>query len=331
MGSAIDQTVNNGAEAQIRLLSEQKSELDEIVAAALGSFGRHLLYLEGRSPKTVEAYLRDLSAYFSFIYQRTGRPAQLNDLDQPHMRLWLAALHARGDQPGSVVRRRSSLRRFTRFLLREELIESDEATRLPAPKTGRALPRILDASKLAAILDREWGTQAIDLRDRAACELLYSAGLRVSELVALDLGDVDLDRRWLRVKGKGARERTVCFGDPAQEALYSYYKKRSNLHSRKNKKPPTTAVFLGARGTRLTVRSIQRLVHKRLYDPVLGDVNPHLLRHSFATHMLDRGADLRVIQALLGHQSLDSTQIYTHVSTTQLRRAFDSAFPRSRK
>ena len=184
------------------------------------------------------------------------------------------------------------------------------------------------------------GADPLAWRDRAICELLYGTGMRVSELAGLDLGDIDLRRGWVRVRGKGARERTACFGRPARDALRLYLRARAALRvpavrraeRRADRRPsggPQEALLLNARGTRLSVRSVQRIVARRLSDPVLGDVHPHLLRHSFATHMLDRGADLRAIQALLGHRSLNSTQLYTHLSTAGLRRAFDRAHPRA--
>ena len=303
---------------------------DEILTAALHAFLRELTHLEGRSPRTVEAYGRDLRAFCTFLAVRTGRPAQIEDIDAAHARLWLAAQHAAGSKPRSVARRRAALRRFTGYLKREGLIAQDPAARLPAPKVGRPLPRALPAERLAHVLGETWGDRPHDLRDLAICELLYGAGLRVSELVGLDLDDLDLRGLWLRVKGKGARERTVCFGPVALAALQAYLPARRKLNGkgRAEQRDPR-ALFLNARGSRLTARSVQRIVARRLWDPILGHVNPHLLRHSFATHMLDRGADLRAIQALLGHQSLDTTQVYTHVSTAQLRRAIDRHHPRS--
>ncbi len=303
---------------------------DETLQAALNTFLRELRHLEGCSSRTVEAYGRDLLAFFAFMAGRTRRPASLSDLDAAHARLWLASQHAAGAKPRSVVRRRSALRRFTRFLTRERLLESDPALRLPAPKVGRSLPRALAARRLGQLLDGSWGPGPMASRDRVICELLYGAGLRVSELVALDLGDVDLGGRWLRVKGKGARERTVCFGHVAKEAVSVYLAARPELRAKAAPDAEDAeALFLNARGGRLSARSVQRIVRLRLSDPILGNVHPHLLRHSFATHMLDRGADLRAIQALLGHRSLDTTQVYTHVSTAKLREAFDQAHPRS--
>lgn len=261
----------------------------------------------------------------------TGRPADLADLSAAHARLWIAQQQARRARPRSIARRRSALRRFTRYLRREGLLALDPARRLPAPKTGRPLPQALPAERLKERLDADWGAAPADRRDRAMCELLYGAGLRVSELVRLDLTDLDLAGRWLRVQGKGSRERTVCFGDQAHEALRAYLGSRSALGApRAGARRAPGALFLNARGERLTARSVQRIVRARLADPLLGTPHPHALRHSFATHMLDRGADLRAIQALLGHRSLDTTQVYTHVSTAALRETFERAHPRAR-
>ncbi len=308
---------------------------DETLTLALHAFERELAHLEGCSPRTVRAYVADVSACLRWIASRVGRAATLADLDAAHARLWIASQQARGARPRSIVRRRSALRRFTRFLLREGLIASDPAQRLPAPRVGRPLPRALAATPLGARLDATWGSDPAARRDRAICELLYGAGLRVSELVALDLGDIDLAEGWVRVAGKGARERMVWCGAAARRALRGYLQVRSRLRSRARGTDPAAnapegaAFFLNARGGRLTVRSVQRIVAARLSDGVLGHVHPHALRHSFATHMLDRGADLRAIQALLGHRSLDTTQVYTHVSIAKLREAFERAHPRA--
>ncbi|MCK4305489.1 MAG: tyrosine recombinase XerC [Candidatus Eisenbacteria sp.] len=304
---------------------------DASLQAALQAFLRELWHLGGYSERTVDAYGGDLAAFFGCVARATGRQAGLSDLDAAHMRLWLASQHARGASPRSVVRRRSALRRFTRFLTREGLLESDPAPHLPAPKIGRPLPRALDAGKLKQVLEGSWGSSALDLRDLSICELLYGAGLRVSELVGLDLTDLDVDGGWLRVMGKGARERTACFGTHAKAALKRYLDVRDQLYQQGGgTEAEAAALFLNARGGRLSTRSVQRIVGRRLWDPALGKVNPHLLRHSFATHMLDCGADLRAIQALLGHRSLATTEVYTHVSIAKMRAAVDKAHPRSR-
>jgi integrase/recombinase XerC len=294
---------------------------DPGLAAAAAAFLRELGHLEGRSPRTVAAYGADLRALFAWLAERTGRPARLADLDPAHARLWVAAQQASGARPRTIVRHRSALRRFTRFLTREGLLGRDPAQRLPAPRIGRPLPRALAAGPLAERLDGSWGDDATSLRDRAICELLYGAGMRVAELVALDRDDLDLEGGWVRVRGKGARERLVCFGDQARRALTDHLRARPAGEA---------ALWRNARGGRLTARSVERIVARRLSSPVLGRVHPHALRHSFATHMLDRGADLRAIQALLGHRSLDTTQVYTHVSVAQLRAAFERAHPRAR-
>ena len=308
-----------------------QEHLDETLRLALAAFIRELRFLEGRSERTVQSYGTDLLAFFTHVAERTGRKARIADLDAGHMRLWLAAQHAGGAGPRSVSRRRSALRRLCAFLSHERLLAGNPASRLPAPRVGRALPKALAAERLAHVLDGRWEQDAPGRRDLAICELLYGAGLRVAELVAIDLGDIDLQRGWLRIKGKGARERTAVFGKCARVATEAYLEKRGDLGPRPAAESDPVALFLNARGGRLSIRSVQRIVARRLLDPVLGKVHPHLLRHSFATHMLDRGADLRAIQALLGHRSLDTTQIYTHVSTARLRHAFDRAHPRARR
>lgn len=301
---------------------------DAGLAAACDAFLRELRHLEGRSPRTVTAYGADLRALFAWLAERTGRPARLADLDAAHARLWIASQQAAGARPRTIVRHRSALRRFTRYLTREGLLHFDPAQRLPAPKVGRSLPKPLGAAPLAERLDGRWGDDAASLRDRAICELLYGAGLRVAELVTLDRGDLDLAAGWVRVRGKGARERLVCVGEPARAAIERYLRVLPPWSGAAGERAP--ALFRNRRGGRITIRSVQRIVARRLSGPVLGHVHPHALRHSFATHMLDRGADLRAIQALLGHRSLDTTQVYTHVSIARLREAFDRAHPRAR-
>ena len=305
--------------------------MDATLTAAVAAFERQLRHLEGRSERTIEAYRRDCLHFLGFVHERTGRGASLADLDAAHLKLWLASQHAGGAKPRTVVRRRSALRRFVGFLLRADLVTENAAANLPAPKLGRELPRSLPCDRLVSRLE-DWpkGEDPFTLRDRAICELLYGSGVRVAELASLELADLDLARGWLHVRGKGARERTACFGDAATTAVKRYLQVRGQLRQpRRGKAVTAQSLFLNARGGGLSVRSIQRIVARRLSDPVLGEVHPHLLRHSFATHMLDRGADLRAIQALLGHRTLDTTQLYTHVSTAQLRRAFDQAHPRS--
>ncbi len=304
--------------------------LEKALDRHLRAFLRELEYAEGRSPHTVAAYRRDLLAFCAHRAEQTGRPAVLGDFAEGPLRGWLAHLHQRGDRPRSVGRRRSAVRRFLRYLGREGHLEQDPSSRLPAPKIGRPLPRTLDMSRLLALLERDWGPGPGDRRDQAVCELLYGAGLRVSELVALDLEDLDLRAGRLRVRGKGGAERIACFGRAAARAVRRYLEARPQLlAARAAGGGDAGALLLNLRGRRLSVRSVQRIVARRLWDPVLGHVHPHQLRHSFATHMLDRGADLRAIQSLLGHRSLDSTQVYTHVSVARLREAVDRYHPRA--
>ncbi len=326
--------------------------IDGPLGERLDRFLRELEHAEGRSRHTVDAYRRDLLAFCGHRRERTGRSARREDLTEGNLRQWLGALHQAGARPRSVVRRRSALRRFLRYLAREGVLDSDPSAQLPAPKVGRPLPHSVDAERLAEVLDRAWGDDAAARRDRAICELLYGAGVRVAELVAADRGDLELAAGRLRVRGKGARERVACFGEKARAALERYLEVRNELHPagvargeqaggargepggatkarRAGGAADRPALFLNQRGGRLTVRSVQRIVAARLGDPLLGHVHPHLLRHSFATHMLDRGADLRAIQSLLGHRSLDSTQIYTHVSVARLRAAVERYHPRA--
>jgi integrase/recombinase XerC len=327
-----------------------ESDVPDVISGELRGQLERLLqeleFAEGRSRHTVTAYRRDVLAFCTYRHQQTGRAARCEDLTEGNLRAWLGSLHYSGAEPRSVVRRRSALRRFLRHLTREGVLEKDPSAQLPAPKIGRPLPHTVDADRLADLLERPWGDDAAARRDLAICELLYGAGVRVAELVAADLEDLDLRAGRLRVRGKGARERIACFGEKARGALRDYLAARAQFapqgaagartgraersaRSTRIEGIETQALFLNQRGGRLTVRSVQRIVATRLQDPLLGHVHPHLLRHSFATHMLDRGADLRAIQSLLGHRSLDSTQIYTHVSVARLREAVERYHPRA--
>ncbi len=299
--------------------------LEQGLKVALSAFLRHLQDLEGRSRHTVDSYSSDLQAYFRFVSRTLERPVGLSDLTPAHGRLWLAEMNASGLAPRTVARRRSALRRFLRYLTEKGLMRSGSGARLPAPKIGRPLPEALPEAALGEALDALPSGDWFASRDRAICEFLYGSGLRVAELSALDLDDLDLASGWVRVRGKGARERMVCIGGRCAQALRDYLQQRDA----RGVTPGETALFLNRWGGRLSPRSVERIVRKRLVHPRLGPVHPHALRHSFATHMLDAGADLRAIQALLGHKSLDTTQVYTNVSIQALRRAFEKAHPRA--
>ncbi|WP_309068656.1 tyrosine recombinase [Microbacterium sp.] len=299
-----------------------------LISRATEAFAVHLEKVRRLSPATVRAYRNDLRG----LAEVTG-DIELADIDLEHLREWLWHATKRGDERSTVARRTSSARTFFRWAHEEDLVPVDPSLRLVAPKRGRSLPHVATADALREVLDRlEQRAQDGDpvaLRDHAVLEVLYGSGIRVSELCGLDVDDLDLDRGTVRVLGKGAKERVVPFGAPANRALGAYLTRaRPALAARGS--GPGPALFLGIRGGRMGARAVYDLVTREV-GPTLGSsaVGPHTLRHSAATHLLDGGADLRAVQELLGHASLGTTQIYTHVSSERLAAAYRLAHPRA--
>lgn len=288
-------------------------------------FCRYLADERNLSPHTRAAYLRDLQEFRSFLAQNGGADRNaLTRIDSFLLRRYLAELHRR-NQRTSIARKLSTLRTFFRYLVREGVLSGNPAEGLSTPKLNRYLPKTLSVDEATALMERGYGTGLQDLRDRAILELFYASGLRVSELTGLDVGSLDLRERLVRVLGKGRKERILPIGRKSHEALVAYLEARGMP---KDEEP----LFLNARGGRLTPRSVQRNLKTRLIKSgVIKDISPHALRHSFATHLLDGGADLRAIQELLGHASLSTTQKYTQVSVDQLLAVYDKAHPRSKK
>jgi integrase/recombinase XerC len=295
---------------------------------AVDEFGVHLARVDNRSAHTVRAYLGDVVSLLDHA-ARDGC-AGLDDLDITVLRGWLAAHHARGAARTSQARRAAAARTFTAWAHRTGRMAADTGAHLASPKAHRDLPTVLHADQAADLVESPAATggtaqeEALVLRDRAVLELLYATGIRVSELCGLDLTDVDDSRRVVRVFGKGAKERTVPFGLPAQRALDAW-RTRGRPHLTTGRQ----ALFVGAKGGRLQQTVVRRIVAAAARAAGLPHTSPHDLRHSAATHLLDGGADLRAVQDLLGHSSLSSTQIYTHVSTERLREAFRQAHPRA--
>ncbi|MBW6509908.1 MAG: tyrosine recombinase XerC [Desulfuromonadales bacterium] len=289
-------------------------------------FRRHLEVERNLSPHTINAYLRDLQQFGAFMQQACAAPVDTDSLarvDVLLLRRYLANLQ-KNCQRSSVVRKLSALKTFYRFLERQGVIDSSPISAVMAPRRQRYLPKVLSAEQTGTLLDTPVSDYPQLIRDLAICELLYSCGLRVSELTGLDLDSIDLEQRQVRVVGKGNKERMLPVGRTACRALHLYLAQRPLGNEQ--------GLFLNYRGGRLTTRSIQRLLKRRLLQLNLPtDVTPHALRHSFATHLLDAGADLRVIQELLGHASLSTTQRYTSVSFAHLTSVYDRAHPRSRK
>lgn len=300
-------------------------QLPPALAEALCAFTRHVELELGRSSHTVRAYTGDVAALLEHA-RRLGATAPAG-LDLSVLRSWLASSRTAGAARTTMARRGSSARVFTAWAHRRGLIPNDPGALLATPRGHRPLPDVLRADEAARLVDQVDGAAAQDLRDRAALELLYATGIRVGELCGLDVDDVDDERRTVRVLGKGRRERTVPYGAPAGAAVRSWL-----ADGRPQWATPGSggALLLGRRGGRVDPRAVRTLVHRRLADvPGAPDLGPHGLRHSAATHLLEGGADLRSVQELLGHASLATTQLYTHVSVQRLRSSYAQAHPRA--
>jgi integrase/recombinase XerC len=290
---------------------------------ALAAFLRHLERERNCSPHTCRAYGQDLEQFTAHARAELGRDAHPADVDPTLLRSFLARLHAAGLKKSSSARKLASLRTFFRYLCREGVLETNPARALLSPRLERRIPPHLDEGEIAVLLDVP-GQVPAAVRARAILEVLYATGVRCSELVGLDVEDLDLDNRMLRVLGKGRKERVIPFGTRARSALLEY------LSVRRAQQPRTGALFLNHRGGRLTDRSVRSLVSHRVQQVALSRrISPHGLRHSFATHLLERGADLRSIQELLGHASLSTTQRYTHVDARHLLGIYKKTHPRA--
>ena len=294
---------------------------------ALADYLRHLSLEKNASPHTVKSYREDLTQAVQFFRTRLGQQAaEPARITTRVLRAYLAWLHEQGYARTTVARRLASVRSWLRYLCRRGVLADNPALGLRGPRQERRLPHFLGVEDLLRLLDAPSGDTPLGLRDRAILETLYSAGLRVSELTGLNLDDVDLAEKTATVRGKGRRERLALLGPPSLEALRRWLAARDAVAGGK----PSGAVFLNKNGTRLTSRSVGRLLTKYLARAGLDPrTSPHTLRHSFATHLLDRGADIRSVQELLGHRSLSTTQIYTHVTTQRLQESYQKAHPRA--
>jgi integrase/recombinase XerC len=296
---------------------------------ALPAFERHLRAERGRSVHTVRAYRRDVEVFL----RNAGvvDDAGLRDVTLADLRAWLGVLSRRGAARATIARTSASLRTFFGWLERTGRVATDPSLRLTAPSRHRTLPPVLAQRSAAALLDvaevAADDDDPVHLRNRAALELLYATGIRVGELVGLDVDDVDLSSDVLRVVGKGDKERRVPFGVPARAAVRVWLDRGRPRLTGPDSGP---ALFLGRRGRRADQRQIRAVVHELLrHVPDAPDLGPHGLRHSAATHLLEGGADLRMVQELLGHASLATTQIYTHVSVDRLKSSYAQAHPRA--
>jgi integrase/recombinase XerC len=321
------------AATQAPLRSPPREAPPEALLQPIERFVAHLADEKRASPHTVSAYRRDLEQLAAFVAER--RPgAGPRELDVLVLRGFLGQL-ARTHAPPSVARKIASVRAFLRFLQRRGEVEKNAAMELALPKVRRPLPTFVNVDAAAEIMTAPDEDSAEGLRDRAVLETLYGAGLRVSELCGLDLGDVEAgshDLGSVRVLGKGSKERVVPLGSAAMAAVAAYLARRGELRAVRSGALDPRALFVSRRGTRLGVRQVQLLVHR--YGALgagRADLHPHALRHTCATHLLDGGADLRAIQKMLGHESLSTTQRYTHVSIDHLMKVYDAAHPLARR
>jgi integrase/recombinase XerC len=291
---------------------------------------KHYLEAEkGASSYTVRNYRDDLLDFLYFLKKKKVDPLDETKVDRHVLRDYLSELVGRKIAKASIARKLSAIRSFFRYLVREEIIAKNPIEQVSSPKLDRRLPSFLTQEEMERLLNAPDLSTPLGQRDRALLELLYASGLRVSELVGLTPEQIDLESNEIRVWGKGSKERVVLMGQPAAGALKDYIKEgRAELRGEKK----TKALFLDRYGQRLTERSVQRLLNQYAKKAGIGKrVHPHLLRHTFATHLLDGGADLRVVQELLGHARLTSTQIYTHVTKGQARKVYLAAHPLARE
>jgi integrase/recombinase XerC len=293
-------------------------------------FNRYINHLQAErnaSPYTVRNYKSDLLDFFRFLQEK--KVASLDEVNRQVLRDYLSHLVDRGIVKGSIARKLSAIRSFYRYMMREKIIEANPIKTVSSPKLDKRLPLFLTLEEVKRLLEAPDPSTPQGLRDRALLELLYASGLRVSELTSLELGQINLDSNEIRVWGKGSKERVVLMGEPAAEALRHYFEQgRPKLLTAKR----SNAVLLTRYGQRLPARSVQKILeHYTLKAGLKKRVHPHTLRHTFATHMLDGGADLRVVQELLGHEQLSSTQIYTHVTKKQARKVYLAAHPMAKE
>jgi len=290
----------------------------------LSQFLTSLKHEKNASPHTISSYRRDLLQLAVFLEERK---VKLKEVDNIVLRGFLAVLQEKKNKKSTIARKLASIRTFFQFCIKMKWLEDNPAKVVATPKQERHVPSFLSEDEMAEFLDIPDSRQPLDLRDKCLLELLYATGIRVSELVGINLEDVDFTERLIRIRGKGKKERLVPFGKKAEDSLASYIRARRELLKGEG---DDAALFLNYRGERLTSRSVERIVDKYIRITALQrKISPHSLRHSFASHLLSRGADLRVIQELLGHESLATTQKYTHLDLKQLLDVYKKSHPRS--
>jgi integrase/recombinase XerC len=297
------------------------------VTNEIGDFLDYLTYERNVSPNTIAAYREDLESFVAFVcndYLTLGRDLlDFRKIDNLAIRAYLAHLGRRRLSRSSMARHLSALRTFFRHLMREGVVDANPARVVTTPKREKHLPSVLQPAEITLLLEQPDVSTPLGLRDRAFLELMYASGLRISELTGVDLEDIELRARLVKVRGKGAKERIVPFGSKAEEAIRAYLPVR---HAPADE----IALFVNYRGERITARSVRRLFDKYVRAAALrAGISPHTMRHSFATHLLNAGADLRGIQELLGHASLSTTQKYTHLNDWELLKVYRKAHPRA--
>ena len=315
-----------GEKPPLRKKRPTEATADDTLLPLLDAWVFHLSFERRLSPRSVDAYRSDLNEHLRFLRRRGLR--RINQVRPDLLREALAELHDSGRSPRSRLRARSTLRGFYRWLVREGRLEADPAAELEAPRAGKSIPDVLSEEEIERLLLACGGAGLLDRRDRALCEVAYGAGLRVSELTGLGNEDVDFRERWLRIRGKGSKERMVPLGVPALDATRIYFTlARPRILG--NRTDPGT-IFLNARGGRLSRMGFWRILRKRAVQAGLEAqrIHPHLLRHSYATHLLRGGASLRVVQELLGHTDLSTTEIYTKVDREYLHEVHQQFHPR---
>ena len=290
----------------------------------IDAFIDHLKFERNASPHTLDAYRRDLLQFYEHM-QETGVP--FSRIDNMVIRSYLALLYHKEEKKSTLARKLAALRSFFQFCMQKKWLKDNPAKVVATPKQDKPVPSFLSEEEMAGLLDLPDSDRPLDLRDKALLEMLYATGLRVSELVGLDLEDINFEERLLRVRGKGKKERLVPYGRSAEDGLRAYFLARSSFSQGRIDE---AAVFLNYRGQRLSTRSVQRIVRSAIQQTAhKRQVSPHSLRHSFASHLLSRGADLRAIQELLGHASLSTTQKYTHLDLKHLLDVYKKSHPRS--
>jgi len=308
-----------------------------LLEQAIRKFTIHMEVERNLTPNTRNNYLNDIRQFQKFLtknytFAEDSGVDTLMHVDHIMLRAFLGSLYREKVKKVTISRKVTSLRTFFNYLLREGMVKNNPAEMIQAPRIEKYIPAFLSVDEMLALLKADGGTGAMAFRDRAIIELFYSSGIRLSELVGLNIGDIDFIQGLIKVRGKGRKERVVPVGDPALKVLREYLENRKEVSETLSYGGSKDPVFVGKSGTRLSARTVARILDKMvLMSGLKRKISPHVLRHTFATHMMEAGADLRAIQELLGHESLSTTQKYTSVSVGRLLEVYDKAHPKARK